>query len=116
HMPDILQHGWSLAVEEHFYLIWPLLLPLLLGSGRGGLARGLLLLFCLAMAWRWFSVAAGQDWSLVYYRFDTRLSGLVMGAVLAVMPGNRALSARLCVGLAVTGLIILGWAFTGFAW
>jgi peptidoglycan/LPS O-acetylase OafA/YrhL len=49
-------HFWSLAVEEHFYLVLPLML-LLLGSVR--LRRVVPLLCLAAIGWRWFDDHTG---------------------------------------------------------
>jgi peptidoglycan/LPS O-acetylase OafA/YrhL len=54
--PTILSHSWSLAVEEHFYLIWPLAIVLL---ARIPLRWRIALLirisiYVLARAWRIF--------------------------------------------------------------
>ena len=81
--PVVLSHTWSLAVEEQFYLLWPLLIAWLPQQHR---VRVLVGLFLVATLWR---VAAGlvgiPGWA-VYLRFDTRLSGMVLGACIAALP------------------------------
>lgn len=77
-LPFYLRHTWSLSVEEHFYLLGPLLLiPLL--KARKPLAL-LLVAYLLATVWR----LSFDDWVSYYYRFDTRSSGLILGAALAL--------------------------------
>jgi peptidoglycan/LPS O-acetylase OafA/YrhL len=78
HVPLYLRHTWSLAVEEHFYLLWPLLLfPLL----RARNAKFILLgAYVAATAWR----MSFDGWLSYYYRFDTHLTGLILGAWLAL--------------------------------
>lgn len=89
-----LAHFWSLAVEEHFYLIWPGLL-VLLGSRR---ARWAAVILALSVAaWRvldfreqWLSHLVGAD---CYIRTDARLDALLWGCWIALMldsPGGRA--------------------------
>lgn len=83
--PPLLQHLWSLAVEEQFYLLWPPLLLLGLRAGRKPLLAGLLL-GALASAGL---MAAGfqpdTDPSRLYYATDTRAAGLLLGAALACL-------------------------------
>ena len=78
-----LAHTWSLAVEEHFYMLWPLVLLGLSHLPRRLLLPVLLGGFVLATGWR----LAGEylyGWEIAYFRFDLRLSGLLLGAALNV--------------------------------
>lgn len=82
--PSLLRHLWSLAVEEQFYVVWPLLVA-------GGLwllpKRGLLLLVVAGAAASAIAMAAlfepGSAVTRIYYGTDTRASGLLIGSALA---------------------------------
>jgi peptidoglycan/LPS O-acetylase OafA/YrhL len=86
--PSPLIHLWSLAVEEQFYLLWPLALWGLLKLFKGrplpllSTIFGAALLSSLVMAVLYHS---GHDPSSVYYGTETRASGLLIGAALAVV-------------------------------
>ena len=91
--PPLLQQLWSLAVEEQFYLIWPLLLLLLLRLSRGsryGLLAATLLLTALSGAWMAALYSPDADPLRIYYGTDTRAAGFLVGAMLAMMwsPGQ----------------------------
>lgn len=78
---------WSLSVEEHFYLIYPLLMLALL-SGRMRLwhVGGLLAAFC---AWRLFNWhVLGTPGAHIYLRSDTRFDSILWGCLLALWHGN----------------------------
>ncbi|WP_376701733.1 acyltransferase family protein [Cohnella xylanilytica] len=84
--PSPIGHLWSLAVEEQFYLAWPILLAIGFKLAR---YRGRLLLWILAGAAASASAMAliytpGTDPSRVYYGTDTRAFALLIGAALAV--------------------------------
>jgi len=76
-----LRHTWSLAIEEHFYLLWPPILLLLLKSDLS--KRNLLILTgSLALAvssHRAFLFASGLSPARTYYAFDTRADALLIG-------------------------------------
>lgn len=98
-------HTWSLCVEEHFYLVFPLLawwLTRRLSATRfGGLCVGLVLLGIALRTGVWLHDDATQpprNWYIedIYYPTWMRLDGLLMGVVLAALSVYRpALWARL---------------------
>lgn len=80
----ILGHTWSLSVEEHFYLVWPVaVLGLVRLSPRGQIAA-LALAFVVATLWRLANAWWSDSYEFTALRFDTRVSGLILGALLAV--------------------------------
>ncbi|MBJ7607916.1 MAG: acetyltransferase [Candidatus Dormibacteraeota bacterium] len=85
--PSPLGHLWSLAVEEQFYLVWPLLLLLALRLVRN--RRTLVLLTVLGAAVSAWLMATtyqpGGDPNRVYYGTDTRAFELLVGASLALV-------------------------------
>ena len=98
-----LRHLWSLAIEEQFYLVWPLIVMLCLRIGRG--SRRLLAVVCASGIIA--SVAAmaffydARDPSRAYYGTDTRAHTLLVGASLALLLRSRKRSARLASRVAI---------------
>jgi len=84
HGPDVF---WSLAVEEHFYLIWPLLVRFL--------SRVSLFVLTLIMVFgtpilRGVCAYRGMDAELeIYYYSFFRFDGLALGAILALWVRSR---------------------------
>jgi peptidoglycan/LPS O-acetylase OafA/YrhL len=90
--PSPLGHLWSLAVEEQFYLVWPLLLILAIRFvNRRWLLIGLVVLGAIASAWAMAAIfQPGSDPTRVYEGTDTRAFQLLIGASLAfVWPSRR---------------------------
>ena len=90
--PPLLRHLWSLAVEEQFYLLWPLLLvgmfklwngrriPMLIATGVGiALSFGALLFVSVPHN---FAIA---DPSRAYFGSDTRIFTMLIGVALAMV-------------------------------
>ena len=90
--PPLLQHLWSLAVEEQFYLLWPLVMAVgLRRTNRLRLAAGALMVALGSTILMAGLFHPGADPSRVYYGTDTRLAALLVGAALACLwPRNSA--------------------------
>jgi peptidoglycan/LPS O-acetylase OafA/YrhL len=127
--PPPLQHLWSLAIEEQFYLVWPLLLIVILKTCRSrhlraGLAWSGAALSALAMA---LVYVPGGDPSRVYYGTDTHASALFIGSALALTWPLRRLGplggletrdsdrTRIPDALGLAGIAVLAWAMGHFA-
>jgi peptidoglycan/LPS O-acetylase OafA/YrhL len=121
--PGPLNHLWSLAIEEQFYIVWPFLLligvklvretPLPSGVRPRlavvTLALALLSAILMAVVYR-----PSLDPSRVYYGTDTRAFELLFGAALAMVWPSRKLSSRIGAGarntldaLGVAGLVAI---------
>jgi peptidoglycan/LPS O-acetylase OafA/YrhL len=93
----LLGHGWTLAIEEQFYFVWPVVLMLLL---RARLSRQRIAVLVAA------AIAAGTLYRVVlwqigvpidrlFFGFDTRCDSLLagcLGALLVSLPGRDAAS------------------------
>jgi peptidoglycan/LPS O-acetylase OafA/YrhL len=107
--PSPLGHLWSLAVEEQFYLAWPLLLILALRlAPRRWLLIGLVVLGAIASAWAMATMfQPGSDPTRVYEGTDTRAFQLLLGASLAFVWPSRRLTGSIS-ALRRRGLDTLG--------
>ncbi len=78
-------HLWSLAVEEHFYLIFPAFLVMLSGNW-GRILKGLIVILAAVLFWRTYIYSqTGLITDYSYMMTDTRIDSLVWGCVLSVM-------------------------------
>ena len=113
-----LDHLWSLAVEEQFYLLWPLLLLGLYKAFKGNLRRmavATLTLAVLSFVIMWLLAVPGFDNTRAYEGTDTRAGALLIGAALAMLWHPSRLATEVPVrgrlvldGLGITALATIG--------
>jgi peptidoglycan/LPS O-acetylase OafA/YrhL len=84
--PSPLLHTWSLAVEEQFYLVWPIVVLLVLrryGRQALGWTAGVLAACSAALCAALYM--SGASVNRVYYGTDTRAQSIMIGAALAIL-------------------------------
>jgi peptidoglycan/LPS O-acetylase OafA/YrhL len=106
--PSPVQHFWSLAVEEQFYLVWPLLILLAVlttkmikARTRPALWTGLILVIVPSFAWSLIETA--QTPARAFFETTTRMWELGVGA-------GVALAAGACTRLPRRVAVVIGWA------
>jgi peptidoglycan/LPS O-acetylase OafA/YrhL len=118
-LPRMFAHLWSLAIEEQFYLVWPVVIALIAWRGRH--VHRTVIVVCVAASLlsllqmiRLFDPA---DPTRVYIGTDTRASSLLLGALFAAAPLRSAVTratSRLAAGFtpaasAIAVIIGLSW-------
>lgn len=82
-----LLQTWSLAVEEQFYLFFPLVMILLFKLGRGAALFGVIALVAVSLAW---SIIGTKSFpSLAFYLLPSRIWELDLGVILALLQIKR---------------------------
>ncbi|MEZ5116141.1 MAG: acyltransferase family protein [Candidatus Nanopelagicales bacterium] len=122
--PAMLQHLWSLAVEEQFYLIWPLVVfGALRWRGRSAVRIVAVVGAVLSTVWMaWLSIRNGYpelaDPSRVYFGADSHAMGLLVGAAMATAwrPGRLKQKlapggAAVVTGVGIAALLAVGWIY-----
>lgn len=101
--PSPLRHMWSLAIEEQFYLLWPLVAvgtaaAIRRFARRGGhaiaplrpaLAGVSIALAAASAAWMIFLHRGGTDLDRLYYGTDTRVFMILVGAAIGAITAGR---------------------------
>lgn len=93
--PNLFKNFWSLAIEEQFYLFWPLLMLVVLAllpgwRSRVALAAGL----ALGSAGLMMVLYNGTNATTVYYGTHTHLFGIAIGIGLAFLWADGSLLGR----------------------
>lgn len=112
-----LDHTWSLAMEEQFYLVWPPILALLLRRRMTveKITRALAVAFVILAAYRIVLVLLNVSTERIHYSPESHADGLVIGCLLAVararglrIPGWAAWPALTLITVALGGGKIVG--------
>jgi len=104
-----MAHTWSLAVEEHFYLLWPVMLVAMPRRWRFAVTCGLVAAFAM---WRLGLLVTGASHDRVYFATDTNAFAPLLGCALAIgfhekkIPAStRNISALSTAALIITAFI-----------
>jgi peptidoglycan/LPS O-acetylase OafA/YrhL len=87
-----VSHFWSLAIEEHFYLVWPLVV---FSFSRPVLERICVGVILVGLALRLLLVAGGMSELSVSVLTPCRIDTLVVGGLLAILVRREGLGSRL---------------------
>jgi peptidoglycan/LPS O-acetylase OafA/YrhL len=83
HPTSAVAHAWSVAIEEQFYLLWPMLFVLSRRRNRAWLLGAIIF---TVMAWRSLAyLRFGLGSAYAYNAFDTRFDNIAVGCLLAVL-------------------------------
>ncbi len=110
-----LDHFWSLAIEEHFYLFWPLVVFALARRPRVLMGVCLAIALC-AMAGRLTGSLMGLSWWTTYTLTPFRLDGLALGGFMAVAVRQPGGLERLTRPLPLAASAIAGLVAMTFVW
>ena len=102
----LLQHYWSLAVEEQFYIVWPILLLLIVQLLRTH-SKKVLLAVVSVIGIASFSSIFMIEQTLTYFATQTRIWELCLGAILAIIETRNSPRQFQRIALAVLLLSLL---------
>ena len=106
--PSPFIHYWSLAVEEQFYVVWPIFLLLLARYGRRAIFWGISITTVLSLLWSVYQTQTSPIWA--FYSLPTRAWELGVGALLLFVP-EKVWRNRFIPWLGVIGIAIATFNF-----
>ena len=118
-LPRMFGHLWSLAIEEQFYLIWPVVVGLIAWRSRH--AHRTVMIVCvvgsLLSLWLMIALFNPSDPTRVYIGTDTRASSLLLGALFAAAPLRRAVVSLSTRTARAFSIVVVGIVATiGLSW
>lgn len=86
-MTGNLNHTWSLAIEEQFYIFWSIILFRAFNAQRSRktIICGTVMLIGVLVLWRGFRTAMGAGTTVLYYSTETRIDALLIGCAASMI-------------------------------
>lgn len=113
--PSPVLHFWSLAIEEQFYLLFPLLALGIFRWGHGSRRVFVWVIGGLIAGSLGLALFFGFSHDRIYYGTDTRAAELLLGALLAALVTGRALPRAVRAGATIGGPIALAFMVLAMA-
>ncbi len=107
-----LLHMWSLAVEEQFYFLFPILLVALVKRGEGTTRKVLIAITLLSLIWSLYGVIHFQ--MATFYLLPARAWELSIGSLLAILPLRSLASSAARTAVALLGLALILWSIFAY--
>ena len=102
-------HYWSLAVEEQFYLIWPLFILIFAKFGIKVVKIAICLVFVISLSFSIIQTPNSPIFS--FYSLHTRAWELAAGALIVFIPRNHQLASKAFYKIcAIAGALLIAWA------